>query len=859
MNKHISFLTLILVFHFMFHSLASANSEPVFTEVSAEAGILFQEEINPMAGGIAWIDIDNDGNQDLYIPNGSGPNRLYKNNGNGTFTEIGEISGTQLESENSLGVAIGDYNGDQLDDIFVTNDGLNSLLKNNGDGTFTNVTTAAQLGDANKKSYAASFGDVDEDGDLDLYVGHWDFQTVPVLHCPDNDLYLNNGDGTFSNVSVESGANNEGCAFTVPMTDYDQDGDLDLFLPNDNVAWGSLTPTLDNEMLRNEGLNVNGIPVFSKVGDLIGVGQSLTGMGAAIGDIDNDGDIDFYRTQIGAGVLSVNNGDNTFSTVMDNDAGIGWGTAFFDANNDGYIDLYRANSGSGFHGNGEANSFYLNDGGGAFRRVLDGAGLLSIEAGLGLAYADYDNDGDIDVVTHGRNGVVNLFRNDSGQQNWLKIKLKGNALNHRGIGARVFLVSTNGNETLNQMREIHAGSSHGSNHAPVIHFGLSTHDTINSALVLWPGGCTQKIRDSAINQEIVVNENNCSFTHTISGLIATESGEPVPGVSVQVNDNLGFTSTVYTDENGVYSQMVTNGLYIAYPSSEDFNFMTPDGSAIFVNINGDDETKNYIATPKMFTISGTILTPEREPVTGVPVQVNNNLGFVSTVYTDETGRYSQQVTNGLYIANPVSSDYRIVTEDGSAIFVMVDGADEAKNFIATPRTFAISGTITTATGSPLEGIPVQIISNVGFFATVYTDENGFYTQLVPNGLYVANPVSTEFMTVTEDGSAIFVTVDGANETKNFIASPRKFTISGTITTGTGEPLEGIPVQVNDNVGFVSTVFTDENGVYTQRVPNGLYIANPVSTDYRIVTADGSAIFVTVDGKNEIKNFLATLK
>jgi len=568
--------------------------QPVFTEVSVQSGIQLQAESNSMSGGIAWIDFNNDGNQDLFIPNQGGPNRLYRNEGNGQFTEIAAQAGVQNSPGASQGATVGDYDGDGNDDLFIASSGINTLYRNMGDGTFSDVTAAAALNDVGKRSFAASFGDVNGDGWLDLYVGHWDFQNQPVLHCPDNDLYLNNGDGTFTNVSVVSGSNNIGCAFTVPMTDFDQDGDLDIFLPNDNVAWGSLTPTLDNEMLRNEGNDASGIPMFVAVGDEIGLGESLTGMGVAIGDYDNDGDLDYYRTQIGAGPLSTNDGNNNFTaTFLNNDGGTGWGAAFFDADNDGFIDLYRGNSGSGFGGAGQSNRYYHNNGDGTFTRMEGTVGLTSVNAGLGLAYADYDNDGDVDVVVHGQNGDVNLFRNDTpATNNWLRVELQGNAPNHRGVGSIVRLSSSNSVGTRQQLRELHAGSSHGSTHASPILFGLGDDTVINSVIVDWPNGCSQKLSVSGVNQVVTADQSRC---HAISGTVTTPGGQPVAGIQIQINDNFGFASTTTTDANGFYSREVTDGTYVVYGlANTDY---TVSCGFIFVGVSGADVTKDCVATP----------------------------------------------------------------------------------------------------------------------------------------------------------------------------------------------------------------------------------------------------------------------
>ncbi len=652
---------------------------PVFKEVSAASGIALQNETNTMSAGIAWIDFNNDGAQDLYIPNQTGPNRLFQNDGSGQFTEIGAAAGVQLSTSASQGVAIGDYDGDGYDDLFVANSGFNTLLRNLGDGTFSNVTNAAGLNDVSKRSFAASFGDVNGDGRLDLYVGHWDFQNQPTLHCPDNDLYLNNGDGTFSNVSVETGTNNPGCAFTVPMTDFDQDGDLDIFLPNDNVAWGSQTPSLDNEMLRNDGLGTSGLPVFTAVGDEVGLGESTTGMGVAIGDYDNDGDIDYYRTVIGPGPLSTNDGTNNFTpTTLNGDGGTGWGAAFFDADNDGFVDLYRGNSLSGFSGGPQANKFFYNNGDGTFTQMVNTVGLTGQEAGLGLAVADYDNDGDMDVVVHGRNGVVDLYRNDTPMtNNWLKIELQGEPGNHRGIGSIVRLGTSNGVETRQQLRETHAGSSHGSTHAAPVLFGLGDHATVVSLVVDWPDGCSQSVSVSGVNQIISVDQSDCL---TISGIVTTPTGESVAGIQIQINDNFGFASTSTTDADGFYSQEVTNGTYVVYGLSH------PDYDVncgfIFVTVSGTDVTKNCTATPILPVISGTVTTPSGEPVAGVQIQINDNFGFTSTSTTDANGFYSQEVTDGTYVVYGLTHpDYDV---NCGFIFVTVSGADVAKNCTGTP-------------------------------------------------------------------------------------------------------------------------------------------------------------------------------
>lgn len=762
---------LCMLIAFLAVSTLAHAVQPVFTEVSVASGIQFQAETNPMAGGIAWIDFNNDGNQDLFVPNASGNNRLYRNEGNGQFTEVAAQAGVQTSAGPALGVAVGDYDGDGYDDIFIASNGINTLYRNKGDGTFTNVTATAGLDDMSKQSFAASFGDVNGDGRLDLYVGHWDFQNLPTLHCPDNDLYLNNGNGTFTNVSVASGTNNPGCAFSVPMTDFDQDGDLDIFLPNDNVAWGSQTRSLDNEMLRNEGVNSSGIPVFVPVGDEVGLGESITGMGVAIGDYDNDGDLDYYRTQIGAGPLSTNDGTNHFNpTYLNGDGNIGWGVAFFDADNDGYLDLYRGNSGSGFGGEGQPNLLFHNNGDGTFTEMAGTVGLTSINAGLGLAYADYDNDGDVDVVVHGQNGDVNLFRNDTSATNhWIKVNLQGRSPNHRGIGARVHVTSMSGAAPTTQMREIQAGSSHGSTHAAQVMFGLGDHTSVNSIVVNWPSGCRQTLTNAAIDTVVVADQSQC---HRISGSVITPQGDPVPGIALTVNDNFGLSVPATTDANGRYSQEVTDGLYIVWPSSSNYQ-VVPAVGTVFVSVSGSDVTKDFVATPLGHVISGTMTDASSgAPLPGVAVTAYNNVGDPPvSVVTDSAGNYAlPALRDGVYIVLAVKQGYNVGPVEGS-VFQTISGADVTKDYVGTFIGYTISGTVTdSATGGPLQGVVMTVYNNVGNPpVSVTTNASGAYT--VPSlrdGIYIVMSAKAGYNISPTTGS-VFQTISGSNAVKNYTA------------------------------------------------------------------------------------------
>jgi len=645
---------------------------PSYTEVSSAAGISAQIEQNGMASGIGWIDYNNDGWQDLYIP-ASGANRLYKNNGDGTFTDVAAAAG--VTGGGSLAVSVGDYDGDGFDDLVIVNGSTNTLFRNKGDGTFEDVSIAAgltrsQIGQAG----AASFGDVDGDGDLDLQIGKWFVMTSPVVTCPVPVFYLNNGDGTFSDKTVEAGLADAGCTFDNPMTDYDGDGDLDILEVNDTLVGTFPQP----KVYRNDGVNEQGVPQFTAVE--IGLfDQLFTGMGIAIGDYDNDGDLDYSAPQIGDGILATNNGDGTFTSSLITNGGTGWGSAFFDADNDGYLDLYRGNSHTAFSPiSGQNNSFYVNAGDGTFgRNVANQAGLLSFEAGLGIAAADYDNDGDMDVVVHGYMGAVNLYRNDTvNNNNWVEFSLAGLNPNHRAIGAKVTIVTTNGVDTLTQVREVGVGGGHGSSKALPLLFGLGDHNDITSVRVVWPGGCNQ-VYSSTINQIQTLNEAAC---HTISGTVAKSNGTPVQGIRVQVANNYGLGAYITTDENGFYSSLVPDGTYIVFgTSTEDY---TVSCGFIFVGVSGADVTKNCLATWNGPTISGTITNMNGQSVSGIGVQVADNFGFSETPVTDQNGFYSVDVTAGTYIVfGNSNSSYSVSC---GFIFVSVGIEDVVKNCSATP-------------------------------------------------------------------------------------------------------------------------------------------------------------------------------
>ncbi|MBM3240117.1 CRTAC1 family protein [Candidatus Poribacteria bacterium] len=488
--------------------------------------------------GAAFADYNNDGYLDIYITNGSGlPNALYHNNGDGTFSEVAKKAGVDHRGF-AMGCVFGDYDNDGDLDLYVLNyNEPNVFFRNNGDGTFTDVTRQTRTGGDGRWGVSAAFADYDNDGDLDLYVVNYikfsrdlapkDFVLVErsednVLLAPEpydpqaNVLYHNNGDGTFTDVTGQAGvADEEGKGLAAIFGDYDNDGDADLFVANDISR---------NKLYRN-----NGDGTFTDVSFLEGVDDPRSGMGVDWGDYDNDGDLDFYvgYFKYQANALYRNNlpKDPSKGEMLANfddvslAAGLAepcrmyvtWGAGFLDYDNDGYLDIFAVNG----HIKsddidlttciGQPDFLFRNNGDGTFEDVSKSTGAWSSYeyVGRGTAFGDYDRDGDIDIFIANNNGPVVLLRNDGGNQNnWLQIKLIGTKSNRDGIGARVTVKSGE----LTQIREIIAGNSVMSESSLEAAFGLEKDPKAEMVKIRWPSGIVQTMKDIAANQVITVVE-----------------------------------------------------------------------------------------------------------------------------------------------------------------------------------------------------------------------------------------------------------------------------------------------------------------------------------------------------------------
>lgn len=469
----------------------------LFDDVSVAAGVMYKRYGTEKLIGQAWGDIDNDGWLDLYTTDNEGPNRLYRNLGNGRFAMSDWYENVALPQAVSSGAVFADYDNDGDADLLVLNWGQNHLFENTGTG-FEDVTAAAGLAADEAQSKTASWGDYDEDGFLDLYIANW--SCSPKCGRPTegekDQLFHNNGDGTFTDVTnaLLGGSRTRGAGFVASFVDYDNDGDADIYLVNDEF----INP-IGNILWRNDGPGCDGW-CFTDVSAEAGVDTRVMGMGLATADYDNDGDIDFYFSNAGPMTLLQNQGDGTFVDVS-NESGtrlseqsIGWGAVFFDYDNDGWQDLYLAISDQ-LPTAHPADAFMRNDGAGSFERISTTvSGLDRTGRTLGVAYADYDKDGWLDLVIGNYDGQYVLYHNTGQAADNGRIAVKligdGQVINRDAVGARATVILSDGRV---QMQEVTAGSSLGAGNTLTLHFGLG-EATIEQLIIDWPDG-TQHIFD----------------------------------------------------------------------------------------------------------------------------------------------------------------------------------------------------------------------------------------------------------------------------------------------------------------------------------------------------------------------------
>jgi len=496
--------------------------------------------IETMPGGVALLDYNNDGLLDIFLVNAGrvadplrGPadfdrhnpsywNRLYRQNKDGTFTDVTVQAGLQNAGDTNygMGVAVGDYDNDGFADIYVTNFGRNILYHNNGDGTFTDLTAKAGVG-AGGWSVSAGFFDYDNDGHLDLFVTRYLDWTpeksktcgriAEPMYCPPgefaattNILYHNRGDGTFEDVSAVSGISAKpGRGLGVAFADYDGDGFTDIFVANDAI---------EQFLWHNNGNGTFTEVALDSGAALSSTGKKLSGMGVVFQDYDNDGLPDLIVTQLphepyvvfhndGKGSFSAQELETGFGALSGNSSG--WGVGLEDFDNDGWKDVFIV-QGHVFDNvhmydsslNYREPPLFASNRRGHFEKGDAGSDLPV--AGRGAAFGDLNNDGWVDVFTTSLGEGPQFFSNRGGKAHWLTITLRGKRSNRDGYGARV---QVNG-----QVRFATASGSYLSSNDKRLHFGLGSADSC-AIDIRWPSGIHQKLRGIKADQFMIIEES----------------------------------------------------------------------------------------------------------------------------------------------------------------------------------------------------------------------------------------------------------------------------------------------------------------------------------------------------------------
>ena len=487
------------------------KTENYFTDTAPDL------EMNKVDGGrgSAWGDYDNDGDLDIVAVGTYQPHALYRNNGDGTFTNTAAQAGI-ADPRGGWGSLFADYDNDGYLDLYITRGGWsgaaeNTLYHNNGDGTFTDVTNTAGVADP-QSSFCAAWADYDNDGYLDLYVADG-----VIGDGAANVLYRNNGNGTFTNTAEAAGVADTGNSLGTAWGDYDKDGYIDLHVVNFGQS---------NVLYRN-----NGDGTFTDVTPTTGMNLPVTEAFVTFFlDVDNDADLDIFISNSGsfqafiAGqitgsaphdsdrqVLYRNNGDGTFTDVT-RESGLyhafgAMGANFGDINSDGYLDIYLA-TGAPQMGRLERDALFRNNGDGTFTDATVALGLGNVGKGHGVTFGDIDMDGDVDIYVPVGGAFIgdqwhNLFYQNTGTgNNYLNLKLVGVKSNRDGIGAKVTLRIRD--DII--YREVSGGCGFGSTNSLPLEIGLGTHTKVDTLEIVWPSGQVDTHRNLSVNQRLVITE-----------------------------------------------------------------------------------------------------------------------------------------------------------------------------------------------------------------------------------------------------------------------------------------------------------------------------------------------------------------
>lgn len=541
---------IILAILLMF-SLVGVKAQNGFTEIAEQAGISHYFEVyeGMFGGGACVFDFDNDGFEDLYLTGGRQPDQLLHNQGDGSFKNIFENSGFEITKKFATqGVAAADVNRDGLADVFISTlteidpdrvipRARNLLFLNKGNGKFEEVGQAYGIAHAESFSTGVAFGDVNADGYPDIYVGNYftdyegglkeisDATIVNAGKTAQGYLYINKGGKRFVNAYKAYGLEHRGFSFGGVFTDFDNDHDMDIIVNNDFGYKAKPNYLLENQYPKGK---------FKYVETDEGMDLRINAMGAAVGDYNEDGWLDYFITNIRFNWLMKNQGAE--GPFIDEAKALGlnlftisWGANFADFDHDGDLDLFVAN--------GDLNpncvpmhNFYFENESGTFLEKSNTVGLRDYGLGRGSVVFDLENDGDLDlllinqeaVMEYGAPSTTRLYRNDHAQGNYIKITLRGTEATREGLGTRVVLYVSG----KKKIQEVDGGnSSHLSHNSRNVHFGLGNASQADSVVVIWPGGKTQKLGHIEANKHIRITEfedkSNPPHLFIIAGILIT--------------------------------------------------------------------------------------------------------------------------------------------------------------------------------------------------------------------------------------------------------------------------------------------------------------------------------------------------
>jgi|GEM_PF-1095312 len=670
---------------------------------------------NSHSVGVNLCDYNGDNFPDLFISNSGDDNFLYINNWGNTYTKIvtGDIANDGGDSWNS---SWGDYDNDGDPDLFVANgDNQNNFFyTNNGDGSFTKVTVGSIVTDGGN-SHGSSWGDYDNDGYLDLFVANLD---------ENNFLYHNNGDGTFIKITEGNIVNDGGASSGCSWSDYDNDGYIDLFVSNNG----------DNFLYHN-----NGDGSFTRITEGDVVADGANSFGGSWGDYDNDGDPDLFVASgeySQGNLLYQNNGDGTFTRITDgdivNDRGKSMSSIWGDYDNDGDLDLFVANT-------GQDNFVYSNNGDGTFNRFV--ASIIAIDAGdsFGSSWGDYNRDGHPDLFVTDWNGDNRLYKNNGNANHWINLRCLGKRSNVSAIGAKVRIKATLDGEPIWQMREISGQTGRSNQNSLNVEFGLKDAAVIDSIRIEWPSGRVQVLTEVVVDEFLTITEDISNRPPLVASALSDTT--LMMGGDAFVRD-LNEAPAVFTD---------------------------PDGDTLSYSAISSAEG---VATA---TIAGSILT-------------------VSSVYTGKTtitaeaddGNGGSQKTTFAVTVNPKSNQVPVLANAVPDTFLTLGGNNFVRDLNAAPAVFTDpdGDTLSYSASSSADGVAtatisgsILIVSPVGTGKTTITvtADDGHSGLVMTTFDVTVNPKSNQVPVLTNAISDTSLSVGGENFVIDLEATPAVFT------------------------------------------------------------------------------------